>query len=586
MSLPAGTRLGPYEITIDLGAGGMGEVYKARDTRLDRTVALKVLPSDLSGDAQARARFDREARAIAVLNHPNICTLYDVGVSDAGATAGAAYLVMELLEGETLQKRLLRGPIEVGALIDHAVALADALDAAHARGLIHRDLKPGNIFLTSRGIAKILDFGLAKTMDALDEATRTDDALTGLGSTVGTVAYMSPEQLRAEPLDARTDLFSLGLVLYEMATGQRAFPGATSAIVSAAILGQEPPSPRSIGANLPARLEDALLKTLEKDRNLRCQSAAELRADLLRIKRLGVSDSRPASVTAAPSDSAGATVAAGPAGNPSRPSALYARSGVGLGLVALVAIGGSAAAWYYQACCTSPPQTSSTSVPSENTQPAKIAGSTSPASEPRGSSPAVTPPPRESRPRPHDRRNDRPPDPPPDASQRVPQPPDPQRVPPPDSRGGIPPESRGGASPDPQHAPPPEAALTGREGSGRNAPGRGAAARRVFGPALAGLTTTLKGLPPQTCEIATAADPRPRRFAIELQNALVTAGWTCTSAGDVPGDVPVFAMQVPRPTRSAMAVANWARRLGFEPVYRVIPRLNQIRIVVGVPREK
>ena len=285
MALSAGTRLGAYEILSALGAGGMGEVYRARDTRLHRVVAIKVLPANRSGDSDARRRFDREARAIASLNHPNICTVFDVSHE-----ADHDFLVMELLEGDTLHERLSRGAFELAALLDTAIALADALDSAHARGLIHRDLKPANIFLTTRGQPKILDFGLVKMVAVTDGTTFEDGGLTGAAAVVGTTAYMSPEQLRGEPLDARTDLFSLGLVLYEMATGHRAFTGSTSAVVSAAILGQEPAAPHVLRADLPIHLEDAILKLLEKDRLVRCQSAAELRADLTRVKRQMHSD--------------------------------------------------------------------------------------------------------------------------------------------------------------------------------------------------------------------------------------------------------------------------------------------------------
>ena len=231
MALSAGTRLGPYEIVAPLGAGGMGEVYTARDTRLDRTVAVKVLPPDVADDPERRARFEREARAVAALQHPNICTIHDVGV----ATEGVPFLVMELLPGETLQQRLARGPLDDGEFVEIATALTGALDAAHTSGIIHRDIKPANIFLTGHG-PKILDFGLAKAMvhqpvagASMQSTQLADGGLTEHGHTVGTVAYMSPEQLRGEDVDARTDLFSLGLVLYEMATGRPAFAGATSA---------------------------------------------------------------------------------------------------------------------------------------------------------------------------------------------------------------------------------------------------------------------------------------------------------------------------------------------------------------------
>jgi eukaryotic-like serine/threonine-protein kinase len=281
MTLAAGMRLGPYEVISPLGSGGMGEVYIARDTRLDRDVAVKVLPALAADDAQARARFDHEARAIAALNHPNVCALHDVGHQD-----GRPFFVMELLNGESLNERLARGPFEVPALLDHAIALADALDAAHARGLIHRDLKPANIFLTTRGQLKILDFGLAKALHPSDVSTCVaDEPLTAPGVAIGTVIYMSPEQLRGETLDARSDLFSLGLVLYQMATGQRAFKGSTTAVISAAILNGEPEMPREVRPDLPARFEDILLKVLEKDRDLRYQAAADLRTDLKRLRR-------------------------------------------------------------------------------------------------------------------------------------------------------------------------------------------------------------------------------------------------------------------------------------------------------------
>ena len=229
MSLSTGARLGPYEILAPIGAGGMGEVYRARDTRLDRDVAIKVLPALSTGEPEAEARFEREARATAALSHPNICTLFDVGHVD-----GRRFLVMELLEGETLRARLARGPFDLDTLLDHAIAVADALDAAHARGILHRDLKPGNMFITARGTLKLLDFGLAKTAVAPEATTAIAREVTEGGTVVGTVAYMSPEQLRGDPIDARSDVFSLGLVLYEMATGQHAFSGPTSAVVSAA----------------------------------------------------------------------------------------------------------------------------------------------------------------------------------------------------------------------------------------------------------------------------------------------------------------------------------------------------------------
>jgi len=285
MALPAGARLGPYEVLSLLGAGGMGEVYRARDTRLERTVAVKVLPAHLTASASARERFQREARAVAALQHPNICTVYDVGETDDAQH----YIVMELLDGQTLQQRLMHGPLDIEQVVPFGIALADALDGAHARGLIHRDIKPGNIFMTARG-PKLLDFGLAKTVagaaGASMQPTMSAAALlTDPGSAVGTVAYMSPEQLRGEELDGRSDLFSLGLVLYEMATGRPAFAGRTTAVISAAILGQSPTPPGRLCPDLSPELEHVILKTLEKDRDIRCQTAAELRADLKRAKR-------------------------------------------------------------------------------------------------------------------------------------------------------------------------------------------------------------------------------------------------------------------------------------------------------------
>ncbi len=287
MALSTGIRLGPYEIVAPLGAGGMGEVYKARDTRLDRTVAVKVLPSGVAVDPERRARFEREARAVAALQHPNICTIHDVGAT----TEGVLFLVMELLQGETLQVRVARGWMDEAEFVEIAIALARALEAAHTSGVVHRDIKPANIFLTGHG-PKILDFGLAKAMlqqpaagASMRSTNVADGGLTEHGRTVGTVAYMSPEQLRGEDVDTRTDLFSLGLVLYEMATGRPAFGGATSVMISAAILHDQPRPPRQIRPELSARLEGIILKAIEKDRLLRYQHASEILADLRRAKR-------------------------------------------------------------------------------------------------------------------------------------------------------------------------------------------------------------------------------------------------------------------------------------------------------------
>ena len=281
--LTPGLRFGPYEIIAAVGSGGMGEVYRAHDVRLDRVVALKVLPQALTADSQALQRFEREARAIAALNHPNICTIHDVGEGPSGTR----FIVMELLEGETLRDRLDRGPLDSAELVDSAIALAGGLDAAHRRGIVHRDIKPSNIFLTPHG-PKLLDFGLAlpstRSMTGASQAT-TIGAMTEVGSTVGTVAYMSPEQLRAEPLDARTDLFSLGAVLYEMAAGRPAFPGNTSAVIANAILEKTPPPLRHGKGALPDDLARIVDRALEKDRELRYQSAADLRSELERLGR-------------------------------------------------------------------------------------------------------------------------------------------------------------------------------------------------------------------------------------------------------------------------------------------------------------
>jgi serine/threonine protein kinase/Tol biopolymer transport system component len=288
---PAGTLLGPYRIVEEIGRGGMGVVLLAEDTRLGRKVAIKLIAPELARDEHAVARFLRETRLIASLNHPNIAVLYD-----AGEIENRPYLAMEYLEGETLASRLVKGALPVAETLRYGIEIADALDTAHRRNIVHRDLKPGNIFLTARGECKVLDFGLAKLeVDSSDAPTVTrPESLTDTGIALGTVAYMSPEQARGEPLDARTDIFSLGTVLYEMATGKAAFPGRTSAIIFKAILDTTPASPSQLNKSLPHKLDEIVSKALEKDRELRYQSAAEVRADLKRIMR----DSEPQRVSA------------------------------------------------------------------------------------------------------------------------------------------------------------------------------------------------------------------------------------------------------------------------------------------------